>query len=393
MPVKVWATGDPLYIEHFKTVLEDLSPIMDLEFLWVETEHEADFKGFIGVQREDIDQLGLQPDTVDYGGFASASTISGEARSGYLVVWYIDEAPPVNITVHEALHALVPMHHSTRPTSVMGGSGLGLLSPRDEALFRLNSHPLIRPGMTMQEVENLIVFRDELIDEPTAEPVTDPIRMVWRALVSLDEADSAGYNLSGGRTDRECNQTFGVRRGPSQFKIGRFRFWGDDPALLHFDDHANEFYTFWSHSKGEWQRIVRPLNGTEWRFVTHQEISDMTYWWVWNGKLHKTIRSVLQDAESGDITVQATDDDRIRLNVTLDSSYVHMNFWDRDQWRVKSVDFTLTLNPDTFAIEGYRWVLHNDPDTHPGNPCLTYEEVATDFELGVEIKLPDEIPE
>ena len=393
VPVKVWTTGDPLYIEHFRTVLDDLSPIMDLEFVWVETEAEADLKGYIGVQREDIDQLGFQPKTVDYGGFANASTVSGEATSGYIVVWYIGEAPPVNITVHETLHALVPINHSTRPTSVMGGSGLDLLSPRDKALIRFNSHPLVRPGMTMQQVENLIVFRDELMGELTSEPVTDPVQMLWRTLVSFDEAGSAGYNLIGGWTDRQCNRTFGVRRGPLQFKIGRFRLWRDDPALLYFHDHVNEIYTHFSETDRQWKHHTRPLSGSDWRFITYDEFDDLTNWWNHNGKLHRAIRSVLQDAMLEDVTVEKTDDDRISLHVLMDHSYTHFDFWNWEAWGFKELDFSLTLSPETFAIEGYRWVMHRDPDALPGDPCLTYEEVATDFELGVEIKRPDEIPE
>ena len=34
----------------------------------------------------------------------------------------------------------------------------------DEALLRLHSHPLVKPGMSMEEIERLIVFGDELID-------------------------------------------------------------------------------------------------------------------------------------------------------------------------------------------------------------------------------------
>ena len=394
-PVKVWATGDPSYIEDFRNVLTRLSPVLGLDFGWVDSEHEADLRGYMGVHREDIAQLGFQHHTVDYGGFADSSRAAGEATSGYVVVWYTDETPPTGITLHETLHALVPISHTTRPSSAVGGSGMALMSPRDKALFRLNSHPLVRPGMTLREVEQLIVFRDELLDGPAPEPITDPMRMLWNALVSLDESGTAGYKLSGGRIDRQCGQTFGIRRGPLEFRMGRFRVWRDDPALVYFHDHTNEFYLFWSASHGEWKRYYRPLDGTEWRFVTWHQMLDLTNWWNWIGKLHKTIRSVLQDAESDDITVERTHDGELTLSITLDESFAHMGFWNSDTrpHRVNSVDFSLTLNPETFAIRGYRWTLHDNPEAYPGSPCLTYEEVATDFEVGVEIEQPDDIPE
>ena len=393
VPVKVWATGDPLYIEDFKEVLAGLSPVLNLDFVWVDSEGDADLKGYVGVHREDIDELGFQRTLVDWGGFANASKVAGEAVSGYVVAWYHDEEPITGITLHETLHALVPIHHTVRPLSAVGRSSVGVLSPRDEALFRLNSHPLVRPGMTMQEVEALIVFRDELLDRSELEPITDPMQMLWRAMVSLYENRTAGYHLSGGYIDRQCGRTFGVRRGPLPFKVGRFRVWGDDPALLYFHDHVHEFYIHYSEPSNEWQRHTRPLKGGEWKSLSHTELDDLTHWWLWNGKLHRSLRSIVQDGSAEDITVDTTDDGNISLHVTMDESYVSLRLWG-EGWRVKTVDLTLTLNPETFAIQGYRWLLRDDPPTdYPDYPCLTYEELATDFHLGVEIELPDDIPE
>ena len=327
---------------------------------------------------------------MDYGGFASASTVGGEAVSGYVVVWYHDEVPPAAVMLHEVVHAPLLNSHSTRSLSIVGGSNMALLSPQDEALFRLHYHSLVRPGMTMQEVEELIVFRDQLLDAPAPEPISDPLRMVWEALVSLDDAGTASYNLSGGHIDRQCNLTFGVRRGPLEFKIGQFRLWGDDPALLYFHDHRNEFYIHYSLTDEAWKSHTRLLGGGEWKAV---DLTSLTNWWIWNGKLHRTLRSILRDASPGDIAVSKADDGNIEMRVTLDDSYTHMYLWG-DGWRVESVDFTLELNPETFAIEGYRWLLRDRPPAdNPGYPCLTYEEVATDFRLGVELQLPQEIPQ
>ncbi len=393
VPIKVWATGDPRYIEDFRTVLGTLSPVLDLDFAWVDSERQADLRGYVGVHREDIYELGFQPSSVHWGGFAGINTDGGEATRGYAVVWYDKETPSTVVTLHEAVHALLAISHSTRPLSIVGGSNMALLSPRDEALFRLHYHPLVRPGMTMQQVEELVVFRDELLDSPTPEPITDPMQMVWRALVSLDEAGTVGYNLSGGRTNRQCTETFGVRRGPLPFKLGRFSLWKDDPALLYFHDHRSEVWIHYSLPNSEWQHHVRPLTGGEWKSINLSELNDLTDWWVWNGKLHRALRSIVQDASSEDIIVDTTDDGNVSLHVTMDESYVHLGIWG-EGWRVKSVDFTMTLNPQTFSIEGYKWVVQDDPPAnYPDYPCLTYEEVATDFVLGFDLELPGEIPE
>ena len=56
----------------------------------------------------------------------------------------------------------------------------------------------------------------------------------------------------------------------------------------------------------------------------------------------------------------------------------------------KSVDFTLVVDPKTLALAGYTLELHGNPDVHSGL-CLTYQEVATDGRLGVEIDVPEEV--
>ena len=175
VPVKVWATGEPAYVDIFETVLAGLGPTLDLEFEWVGSEDEADFRAYVGIQRSDAPDLGFKPESTEWGGFAGSSPRNGETTSAYMVVWHHDlegSRSPTDvirsITIHEALHALVPISHSTRPASIIGTSRLNAPSPRDLVLIRLNSHRLVRPGMTMEEVRQVIVLDDELLDAPRA---------------------------------------------------------------------------------------------------------------------------------------------------------------------------------------------------------------------------------
>ena len=155
VPVKAWATGDPTHIAVLETVLAELAPILNMEFDWVDSEAEADFKAFVGVSRSQAPVLGFDydPNLAHYWGFASAAVNGGEATSGYIVIWHVDQgnfrSSISSITTHEALHALALVSHSTRPVSIIGGSSLSTLSPRDKSLIELNSHPLVRPGMSM----------------------------------------------------------------------------------------------------------------------------------------------------------------------------------------------------------------------------------------------------
>ena len=397
VPVKVWATGDPDYIAVLGTILSELSSILNLEFEWVDAEEDADFKAFVGVSRSEADSLGVSdPFYVnEAGGFASANVNRGEATSGYIVIWldWLDDAAASidairAITIHEALHALgpifhrVPLGHSSRPLSVMEVAKLGALIPRERQLLAINSHPLVRPGMSMDDVRKLIVLTEELLDysliESEAAP-DNPLDLIWRAYVELERAGSASFRLSGG----ECNRTFGVRRDPIEMSIGDFSLIGDwpelDPALVYLNIHPRQFYVAYSREDEEWGHWRLSPQGT-WEKADRVTVSGASSYWLWNGKLLSTLRSVLWDGSTEDIGVDETPDGNLRLQVTLDESYVYM--WD---WTGRdSLDLALVLDPETYALVGYSWELHKNPDANP-DACRTYKEVATDGRLGVDI--------
>ncbi len=407
VPVKVWATGDPIHIAVLETVLDELAPILNLEFEWVGSEEEADFKAYVGVPRSRVSDLGFDddPELVHYWGFASAAVSGGEATSGYIVIWHTDLTGMASrvdairaITIHEALHALVPighrvpLGHGSRPLSVMEIGKLGAFIPRERQLLEINSHPLVRPGMSMDDVRKLIVLTEELLDYSLidSEAAPDgPLDLIRRAYVELEKAGSASFRLSGGWTgDGKCNQPFGVRRGPIEMSIGDFSLMGDDldPALVHLDFGTSRFLI--KREDGEWLHWWLSPEGA-WEMVYGEAVDTASSYWLWNGKLLSTLRSVLWDGSSEDISIEETADGHLRLQVTLDRSYVYM--W---EWKPidKSLDFTLDIDPKTFAIVGYTWELHRDPDAHPG-PCLTYREVATNGRLGVDMHRLTDQPE
>ena len=401
VPVKVWATGDPTHIAILETVLAELAPILNLEFEWVDAEEGADFTAFVGVPRSEADSLGVSdPFYVhEAWGFGSANVNRGEATSGRMVIWHLDLTgfrSPIDeiraVTIHEALHALgpiahrTPLGHSSRPLSVMEVSKRGVLIPRERQLLEINSHPLVRPGMSMDEVRELIVLTEELLDylliESKAAP-DDPLDLVRRAYVELERAGSASFRLSGGWTgDESCNQPFGVRHGPIEMSIRDFSLTGDwqglDPALVLLDFGTSRFLI--RREDGEWNHWWLTPGGAR-ETVYREAVETASSYWLWNGKLLTTLRSVLWDGSSDDISVEETADGNLRFQVTLDHSYIYM--WD---WKPvdMSLDFTLVVDPETYAIVWYTWELHRDPDVHSG-PCLTYTEVATDGLLGVDM--------
>ncbi len=400
VPVKVWATGHPDYIAVLETVLTELSPILNLEFEWVGSEEEADFKAYVGVPRSRASDFGFDydPELVHYWGFAGAAVnSSGEATSGDIVIWHADLTgfpSPMDeirgITIHEALHALgpiahrVPLGHSSRPLSVMEFAKRGAFIPRERQLFEINSHPLVQPGMSMDDVRELIVLTEELLDYPLTDSEAapaDPLDLILRAYVELERAGSASFHLSGGWTDRACNLRFGVRRGPIEFSIADFRLFGDNPALSYLNLRTGQFYIIYSRKDQEWTHWQLSPQGT-WERVDHETIAEASSWWVWNGKLHAAIRSVLMDGSPEDITVDETADGDLRIHV----SNVNIRDWDPGD----ALDLTLVMDTETLSIEGYTWELRKDPAANP-NSCLVYKEMATDGRLGVDIDVPESI--
>ena len=131
VPVKVWATGNGTHIATLETVLMDLSPVLGLEFEWVEAKEDADFTAYAGMDRADAAALGFE-EYVKYWGVGGARQVrGGEVTAGRFIMWKNDltgvNSPyhmRKSVIIHESLHALVPIHHSTRPASIMGGSGL-----------------------------------------------------------------------------------------------------------------------------------------------------------------------------------------------------------------------------------------------------------------------------
>ena len=399
VPVKVWATGDPDHIAVLETVLVELAPILNLEFKWVGAEQDADFKAYVGVSRSEADSFGVRDpnsESIHAWGFAGTNVGgSGEATGGGVVIWDIDlswhasrTTSTRDVTIHEVLHALAPMRHPSRPASIMGVAGARTWSPMDEALLRLNSHPLVRPGMSMGEVRKVVILYDELLDYQElkqTDRVPPALGLVWRAYVALAEG-FASFHLSGGWIDRGCDLTFGVRRGPIEVSFGDLSHWADDPSIIKLDFQTDRFYIVHSEDDGWLHWRLSPEGA--WELVPRETVDSANDYWLWNGKLHRAIRSVIIDASPEDIHVDKIDGN-IHLYVTLDKSYIHYQKWE-DHPIDKQLDLTLVFDRATLALVGYTWELHRDPEEYPGE-CLTYREVATDGRFSSDIEVPESI--
>ena len=207
-PVTVWATGRPDYIAVLNTVMEEVSPLLNLEFELVESRETADVDAYVGVPVSTAAEIGWS--CVQAGGCASWRMDDGVVKHGRFVVWDWGDAEGnryvKGVIIHELLHVMVPIGHRHTLDALVGREAR--LSPIEEDLIRLNSHPLVEPGMTMPEVYELIVLNDELIDPP--EPAGVAYQAVRRAAAALLEAGSARFRLRGAWQKHGCgNPKFG----------------------------------------------------------------------------------------------------------------------------------------------------------------------------------------
>ena len=85
----------------------------------------------------------------------------------------------------------------------------------DLGLFNLIGNPLVKPGMTFDEVLGLIIFADELNDPP--KPVELSARaLLRRAHAALMDADSFSFRVTGDWPGCSGNHDFGP--GPTSIR-------------------------------------------------------------------------------------------------------------------------------------------------------------------------------
>ena len=390
--VVLWATGDERYIDVLRESVDELSPVLNHDVKWTSQETQATFKAYVGIPREewaDYGLTGITPGLLEAAGFA-LSTIksSGEVIPKELVVWrrereWAGSTPAIakHITIHELLHALSGVKHvSSRTASIMGyDSDLPKLSPLDEALVGLNSHPLVKPGMTLSQVGDLVIYEEDLLDDSPPEP--DAIDMVWRAASQLVDSGAVRFDLRGGWID-ECDLPFGTSGDPAILDIGDFRgFLLGGIRTARYQDSGGIYWMAWSEEDSKWQFWIE--NGGSVERVTRDTVTDALVWLIWPNKLQRTLYTLISDWDQEDVEV-SHQDGTVTLQVTLDDS--HESLWESE--RLQSLELTLTVDAETYELDSYKWKYRANPTSEY---CDTYEEVAQAIYLGIDFTVPPEV--
>ena len=391
-PVKVWAdpSGTPHYIRILEETLDELSPVLGLDFEWVDTEAQATLKAYVGVPSTSSAAIGFVGYCESNAGCAGPDRYRGNVViAASMSVWLnTDERDPdrlraeiEHVTLHEALHALTVIDHRPSPLSVMSvNSALRLpeLSDTDAALLRIHADPLVTPGMTMSDVEQLIVFADDLLDPPPPNAEETGAQLAGHAYAALLNAGSARFRVQGGWGGSSgCNDNSFA----GSLEVGEFTNGG--PDVLHFDSNAGSVFIRYSESRG-WRYWLWSLR--EWRETSNSAVYNVVNWRDGLTDPVDMLVSVITYADADAIEVTRPSSTKTELNVTLDEASLVA-----DWARGLTLNVSVTLDTWTYEISEYemRWQF----DVGSRNVCSAYEVVATDGEYGVEILIPDAIAE
>ncbi len=378
LPVRVWAdpTGEQHYIDILRESLDELARLLNLDFVWVERESEANLKAYVGVPSSR--SASIFPNAgycAEAAGCGGPDTKYGDAiTSGSLSVWLDsdhDRMEIKHVTIHEILHAVTGVRHAPSPLSMMSKGGalrLERLTDFDLGQFELHAHPLVQPGMTMNQVEAHIVFSDELLDPPSSDRELDGLDLAELAFASLAEAGSASFIVQGGWRPTGC------RRFSGSLSVGDLS--SGNVRLLHYD--GNEWNFLLAYDGTAW-RYWRERGG-EWVSTTRSAFWDATPWRIGFSDPTDMLVSVLRYAVAADIAVTEAGAGSLRLDVTLDNALVLPLNWAQGA----TIEVSVTLDAETYEMSGYSM----DWRFHGASECNQFDVTATRGEYGVDVPDP-----
>ena len=359
-PVKLWRTGSADYKAVSLPVLRELNSLLGLEFELVDSEEEADVKAYLGVPRSTAIELGW-PHCVDKGGCASWSVADYRVTHGTIGVWH-QEAPHVTfeyvraVILHELLHVMAPLgHRNALDTRLATDSGLSVI---DEEMIRLHAHPLIRPGMTIDEVEGLIVLNDDLLDPQPLGPYRQVHQVVRQVHANLQEAGSVRFRVSG-----EWRGTCGSNPvGPAVYELGDIE--DVSAGIVRYRDSDNHYLIlngseYWSESNGAWERID---SGVIW---------EATYWSDTHPNPFSILTSILALGNDKNIAVVRRSDGKTVIKTS-------------NPLTERVADVTLTTIGETHHMESYEEMIR----LRRGCRLVFGGDSG---EYGIDIQIPDEI--
>lgn len=390
--VTYWADGDSRYIDEFEDALGGLTSLLSMNFQRVPRQEGADIVVNVGISESDAERLGYTNCDGIWGCTSYSTDSDGFISSAEIVVFENMDLKYESLKLtreavqfsmkHHILRALVPLGYRNIPDSILSiDSGLRIpeLSSSDREIVRIYSDPLVVSGATLSEVEELIVFTEDVLDPLEPSPPSDRDILV-DVFTTLHEAGSVQYQLQGGWSGGTCLDNFqGSQVTTSDFTPYRalhYRLSDADERMYHFRRSAEGSSEYWDGA------------GTRWRRVGVQDEQDLIRQTAWNPEYSDPLimlASILWFADAGDIDVNRRTEDAIIFEIRLDDAFV-TPLWAGD----KDVDINMTVDLENLQIERYsmEWDFQVG-----GLVCDDYHVEGKLIEYGAQMIIPSTVRE
>ncbi len=383
-PIKVWKTGDEDYKAIFDQVLQDIGPVLNMEFETTVTKSQADLIAYLGLPRAEtrLDELKCN----QAAGCALFDIASdGSIVAAEMVVW-----PPItvndkvgrdhliySVALHELMHVLTGMlHRHDDRTSVMSYDSLDYLTlgEQDKALLHIASHPLVEPGMRFGEIRELIVFADELLDPPMKSELSVE-EILRRTHARLMDDGSAIFEIRGGWPG--CHRRFDW----SQYEIGGIR--PRAPKWVHFKNDRIRYYMIRTPAPRSSLQYWFEIAG-EWREASVAAVPRFTSFRDSFSNPLALLSSINIYGEDSDTKIVSREDDVLKFEALLDGGDV------RTSWSKKTtVNVEMEVDTSEFKILSYKMYWSFDP--HEVGVCEDYQVEAKNVDYGSEFVFPTAI--
>ena len=386
-PLRVRVNGPDQWTTFFKTELEDLQTLFNIEFEWTQANEEAVVTATVGITREEAlqQELGcsIEPNT------AGCATTGISGNENHIVIYNLN--PDANnpgtlptsqtdinslrtVILHEAVHLFTAMGHRIEVGTLMhsqanefGGRGLSL-SPMDHALVQLHAHPAVGGGRSIRDLRQFIIPSDELLDTDYVTPEPAPGWNAWqhtyRAFNALRNAASATYDVNASMPT--CNlsisaATYQVAKltpGNDTFQWSRIQSQQTNIVSLEHPDLDPET---WSQGQTGWAPSDMMPESLGWI----PTLSDP----------YNILVNMLLSADWSSVNVTNSDSTSITIATGVDWPAVN-----------RAANVELTINTETNAITDYNLEWSRGTDS-----CDEYLVSATNGTYGAIFNFPDEV--
>ena len=362
-PIGVWATGPQDHLAALDGILDQISELMNHTFVMAGSKEQANLVVGLGISS-------FPGSCIGGSGCGRAFREDGgdlnTAAGGEAYVRDYGDVIPRRIIAHELMHALIPQGHYPMAYHTVGE--IQNLAAGDEAILRLHAHPLVQPGMTLEQMEQLLVFRDELLDASPTEVNT----LVWRARETLFNEQTVSFDARGTcLAEQNVCQSHGVQEFDwTEYNIGELKLPGNHLQDLSLQNGDLEAYVagkeFWINTSNNWRSM-------DWL-----EFSAATQWRPNYTSLFTVLENILLLAHEDDISVTEAEG-----QIVLETRQ------NRELRLISNLgmDVSLTLDSTTFRVSDYTVTI-----------CLPEQSAGCIFQLearqgayGVDLTIPETI--